>query len=121
MRAFKRSERLSDQIKRDVATIVLDIFRDRRGMIPTISGVELSHDLKYAKVFYTVLGNPEEQEAMQNALTRAAKRIQSELAHMLRVRRLPELSFHFDTSLENGLRITSIIDKLNAEQDERKD
>lgn len=115
MKNYKRSQRLADQIKRDVATIVLNLFQDKGSHIPTISAVEVTDDLRYAKVFYTVLGDDDTRAHTKESLTRLSGRIQGELAQVLRVRRMPEISFHFDTSLEQGMRILTILDQLKSE------
>ena len=120
MKDFKRSQRLGDQIKRDVATIVLNLFQDKGSHIPTITGVEVTDDLRYAKIFYTVMGDEERRAQAKESLARLSKRIQGELAHSLRVRRMPEISFHFDTSLEQGMRILTLLDELKSKDNDPK-
>lgn len=117
MRSFKRADRLADQISRDLSAIVQLMFQDSGGLMATISGVELSPDLRRARIFYTALGGEAQHEAVGKLLERSTGRIQSELAHRLQARRVPEISFHLDKSLEQGMRILSLMDKLKTEQD----
>jgi ribosome-binding factor A len=120
MKDFKRSQRLGDQIKRDVAILVLNLFQDKGANIPTVTAVEVTDDLRYAKVFYTVPGDDERRAQAKESLARLTGRIQSELAHSLRVRRMPEISFHFDTSLEQGMRILTLLDELKSKDNDPK-
>ena len=122
MKSFKRSKRVADQIQRDVSEVILDRLRDRSSVMITVSGVEVSDDLKHAKVFYTVLGDSVEKiNAAETFFEKSGKSIQSELAHRLRIRRMPELSFQFDKSLVEGLRITALIDQVMNREDEQED
>ena len=124
MKSYKRSTRVADQIRRDVAEIVSDLLRDETHLIVTISTVELTDDLRYAKIFYTVLGGEEEKKEAAEIFKDTLKQIQTELAHRLTIRRVPEISMHYDTSLLEGLRVTELIDKVMAEtpkNDEQND
>jgi ribosome-binding factor A len=121
MKAFKRSKRVADQIKRDASEIISDMNRDSAGLMITISGVEVSDDLKYARVFYTVMGDDAEKiKKAEKFFGRASNRIQNQLARKLHIRKMPELSFHFDKSLLEGLRITALIDKVMTKDNEQK-
>ncbi len=113
MRTFKRSQRIAEQIQHDAADVIAAMFRDRGDMLVTVSGAEVTGDLRYAKIFYTVMGKGAEDLArIQELLDQATGRIQAELARRLRIRRMPEISLHYDKSLAQGLRVASLIDEV---------
>jgi ribosome-binding factor A len=73
--------------------------------------VELSRDQSHAKVFFTVLGPPSAAGEAQEGLQRAAGFLRSQLAHRLTIRKVPELHFAFDESVERGVRLSRLIDE----------
>ncbi len=117
MRSFKRSQRVADQIKRDVSVVIADVLPDRPDLIVTISAVEVTDDLRYAKIFYTVLGNEEKINEVAKIFERATRHIQVELGHRIRLRRMPEISLVYDKSLIEGMRVVSLIDELTEKTD----
>jgi ribosome-binding factor A len=122
MRSYKRSQRVADQIRRDASEIIADMLRDRKDLMVTVSTVGVSDDLKYAQIYYTVLGDAAEKlKLAEKFFTRATPRIQSELARRLHIRKVPEISMHFDQSLVEGMRITALIDEVMSKDDERED
>lgn len=122
MRAFKRSERIADQIKRDIAGVVSDLVQDRIGAIVTVSRVEVSDDLKYAHIHYTVLNeNPELMKRVQELLTQRTKHVQMEIARHLRIRRVPEVAFHYDEALVESLRVARLIEEVTAKREHDDD
>ena len=106
-----RSARIADQIQRELAELVrLEVRDPRVGMI-TLTGVELSRDQSHAKVFFTVLGSPSDGEHALEGLQRAAGFLRSQLAHRLTTRKVPELHFAYDESVERGMRLSQLIDE----------
>jgi ribosome-binding factor A len=111
-----RSARIADQIQRELAEIVRVDLRDPRvGTLVTITGVELSRDQSHAKVFFTVLGGEPEVKHVLEGLQRAAGFVRSQLSHRLSTRSVPELHFHYDESVERGMRLSKLIDEAVAE------
>ena len=106
-----RSARIADQIQRSLAEVIRLELRDPRVGLVTLTGVELSRDQSHAKVFFTVLGAPSEAENALEGLTRAAGFLRSELARQLTTRKVPELHFAYDESVERGIRLTRMIDE----------
>ena len=121
MKSFKRSQRVSDQIKRDVSEVIEEMLQDRGGLMVTVSGVDVSNDLRHAKIYYTVLGDEEKREQAEKIFDRATGYIQSELARRLQLRRMPEISLHYDTSLVEGMRMVSLIDDVMSETEDEND
>ena len=110
-----RRARIADQIQRELAEIIRTELRDPRvGSMVTITGIELSRDQSHAKVFFTVLGAEAAARDAGEGLQRAAGFLRSELAHRLSTRSVPELHFHFDESVERGVRLSRLIDEAVA-------
>lgn len=112
-----RTHRIAEEIKRELALIIPGKIKDPRvnGII-SITGVEVTNDLSYAKVYITQLGSNNNQKDVLKGLEKAAGFIRSELGKAVRLRHVPELIFEFDSSLEYGAKIDSIIGKINESQ-----
>ncbi len=81
----------------------------------TITEVDTSPDLRHARVYFTVLGGPEEREGAQEALDRAHGTLQAAIASETRLKRTPTLRFEYDEAVETGLRIAHLLDEGNEE------
>lgn len=106
-----RSARIADQIQRSLAELLRTEVRDPRVGMITLTGVELSRDQSHAKVFFTVLGSPAQAGQAAEGLAHAAGFLRSELAHRLTTRKVPELHFEYDESVERGVRLSRLIDE----------
>jgi ribosome-binding factor A len=104
-----RSARIADQIQRELAEVIRLELRDPRVGLVTLTGVDLSRDQSHAKIFFTVLGS--QPEDAQSGLANAAGFLRSELARRLTTRKVPELHFAYDESVERGMRLTHLIDE----------
>lgn len=108
---YSRGRRIADQIQRELSDIIrLEIKDPRVGMV-TITDVEVSQDNAHAKVFFTALGEPVQQEAAERALNHAAGFLRSALAQRLKLRTVPQLRFDYDASVERGMRLSKLIDQ----------
>jgi len=109
-----RRARIADQIQRELAEAIRLELRDPRVGLITLTGVELSGDQSHAKVFFTVLGAESAARDAAEGLQRAAGFLRSQLAHRLTTRKVPELHFEFDESVERGVRLSRLIDEAVA-------
>jgi ribosome-binding factor A len=134
-----RGQRVADQIQRELATLIQLEVRDPRVGMVSITGIDLSRDLAHAKVFVTVLDTVTNNGAIANlataeeddldslqvrdnveALNKAAGFLRSQLSKRLALRAVPKLRFFYDASIENGQRLSGLIDDaLNADKDQR--
>lgn len=107
-KGFKREQRINDLIQTTLAEIIQRQAKDLRFGMITLTGVNVSHDLAYAKIFVSVL---EEDKATETliALNKAAKYLRYELANSVELRVTPELKFIYDDSSVRGSRITSLL------------
>ena len=106
-----RGARIADQIQRELAEIIRLEVRDPRVGMVTLTGVELSRDQSHAKVFFTTLAPGSGPDEAAEGLQRAAGFLRSELAHRLTTRKVPELHFEYDSSVERGMRLSKLIDE----------
>ncbi|MBM3788846.1 MAG: 30S ribosome-binding factor RbfA [Acidobacteria bacterium] len=112
MQPYRRSQRLALQIQHEVSLILSGRVRDRRIGFVTVTGVDLSPDLRQAKIFVSSLGTEKDREATVQNLNRAARWIRHELGQRIRVRFLPEIAFHHDTSQQYGEKIDRLLDEI---------
>ena len=109
-----RISRLAEEIKRELSHIINTELKDPRisGLI-SITNVEVTGDLRYAKVFISNYGSEEEQLQSLKALEKAAGFIRTELGQRIRARYIPELIFKSDASMEYGAKISKILAEIN--------
>ena len=106
---YSRSIRVADQIQREIALLVACEVADPRVGGVTVSGVDLSPDMRHARILVTP-GLDTDGDASVDALNRAAGFLRSRLGRRVRMRRLPRLVFEHDRTLELALRIDALID-----------
>lgn len=112
--AYHRSERVAEEIKREISMIIRDDVKDPRiSDMLSIVKVDASRDLSYAKVYVSVLGSDEEKEETIEGLKSASGFIRKELAAILQLRYVPELTFILDSSIEYSVHISKKIDELH--------
>ncbi|AIX50121.1 MULTISPECIES: 30S ribosome-binding factor RbfA [Pantoea] len=120
---FGRPQRVSQELQKEIAIILQREIKDPRlGMMVTVSGVEVSRDLAYAKVFVTFL-NDQDEEAVKNglkALKEASGYIRILLGKAMRLRIVPELTFFYDNSLIEGMRMSNLVSNVIRNDAERR-
>ncbi len=112
----KRVLRVAETIRRELSIILDRKMEDPRIVMATVTRVELSKDLKYAKVLVSLLGDEDEQTRSLTLIRKAVKFIRGELAYSLRLRAVPELTFELDDSAEKYIAITKVLDEINLEK-----
>ena len=109
--ATSRMRRINEVLREVVgATIATELSDPRIGFV-TVTSVETSPDLRTAKVYVSVLGSEEEREASLAALHSSHGVIQSKIAAETRMKRTPTLSFHYDETVEQGVRISRLLEE----------
>ncbi|MCS6786157.1 MAG: 30S ribosome-binding factor RbfA [Thiobacillaceae bacterium] len=108
-----RAQRIAEQIRQELALILMRGTKDPRIHDVTITAVEVSSDLEHAKVWYTLMQG--DAHEVGEALEHAAGYLRSELAQRLRLRIMPRLAFKYDQSIERGARLSRLIDQVVAE------
>lgn len=114
-REFARTDRVGQEIQKEIATILMREVKDPRLSMTTVSAVELTRDLAYAKIFVTFFTNEaSEIKSSVEVLNDAAGFIRSLLAKKLRARIMPHLRFVYDQSMAEGVRMSSLVDQAVA-------
>lgn len=108
-------ERLNHAFQEEISMILMTEIKDEDIKFVTITGVETTSDLSYAKVYFTVLDDTKRKSTLE-ALNGAASFIRGKLAERVEVRHTPELKFIYDNSIEYGNHIDEIIDNINKEE-----
>lgn len=114
---FQRSRRIGEQIHKEISSLLIKGVKDPRLEFVTITAVEVTPDLHLARIFYTVRGSQDEaRRAAAAGLKKAIPFFRRELARRIRTRYMPDLLFVYDSSLEYGNRIESLIEQTKTEQ-----
>lgn len=114
----KRINRISEEVKRTISDIVQNELKDPRiPSITSISHVEVTNDLSYAKVYVSVLGNDFDRDEAIEGLNSAKGFIKKELSKKIKLRAMPELIFIKDDSIEKSLELDKLIDEVNHGDD----
>ena len=114
---YNRAERVADQIRMEVADILMRKIRDPRVRSVTVTDVELTNDLRMARVFFTSLGTEAETRHVLAGLSKASGFIRSELGRRLTLRYLPEVVFVKDVSGPRADRVLRLLDELQEKTD----
>lgn len=110
-----RVGRVGEQIKKELSQIIQTDVKDPRIGFITVTAVDVTNDLSQAKVYLSVLGTEDEKDDSLKALAKATGFIRSELGKRIRLRKVPELLFKMDTSIDYSSRIESLIQQINKE------
>jgi ribosome-binding factor A len=115
-KSFKRSDRVAEQVRRDLADLIRTELKDPRVGMISLTDVVLTPDYAHAKVFFTTLQS-EHLEEIQIGLKRASGFLRRELGRRIHIHTLPELHFVYDNSIEHGASMSQLIDQANALSD----
>lgn len=113
---YKRADRVADLILQELAEVLLRKVKDPRLANITLTAVKVSPDLRQAKVFYSLLGEEEKKAEAAVGLERATGFVKRELSKRLQLRRIPDLEFCFDSSLEYGSHIDRLLTDLKESE-----
>lgn len=105
-----RTARVARQVQQELSQIIEEQLKDPRVGMVTLTAVQMTPDLRLARVYFSRLGEPEERQEAKEALEHAAGFLRRELGQRLRLRYLPELRFHIDDSLDRYDRISELLD-----------
>lgn len=117
MHPYKRSQRLSILLREEVADIVINKLKDPRLGFVTVTDVELSDDLRIAKVFVSVLKEQERELTLQ-ILNDARGFVRSEIAKRLRIKIIPTFEFIYDESIDRGFKIDKLLKEIKGSSEE---
>lgn len=113
---FRRAERVGDLIRREISQMLIRGIKDPRVREVTITRVNLSDDLRLAKVFFSVMGSEDERDRTMEGLNSAKGFIKREMGKRIHLRYMPEIVFKFDSSVEYADHIDRLLRKLHGEE-----
>lgn len=112
--------RINSEVQREMSSIIREDLKDPRiHPMTSVMAVEVTPDLKFAKIFVSVLGNDEEKEKTMEGLKKSASFARHQLAKRMNLRNTPELTFVLDTSIEYGLTMSKKIDELKEKEESK--
>ncbi len=114
--ASRRQRQVAELLHEEISQLIQHHTRDPRLGFVTVTGVDVSADLRIAQVYITALGDETDIQSTLEGLTSAAGYFRHQMRQTLSLRYMPELRFKLDTSLEHGLRIDDLLNTINREQ-----
>lgn len=108
-------DRLNNMFVEEISKIIHQEIKDRDVHLVTVTDVKITNDLSFAKIYITTLDN--DRDKVLNALNKASGFIRSLLCDRVKIRKMPELHFVYDKSIEYGKKIEDIIERINSEKE----
>jgi ribosome-binding factor A len=116
MLGSKRSLRVGDMILKEISEMLIKgNVRDPRIEPVVLTGIKLTDDLGFARIYFTVIGDQIDKRDIIEGLQSASSYIKRELSRRLRIRRIPDLKFEFDEALQEGYRVDELLRKTKDE------
>ena len=115
--AVKRSDKVGEEIHKIISELLIKGLKDPRIGFVTITGVKLTTDMRQATVYFTVIGSDEEKQHTETGLNSARGFIRKEIGQALKMRFTPDIHFKYDTSVEYGYHIESILKEIGSKDD----
>jgi len=113
---MERTNRIAEEMKKEISRIIQNELKDPRlSGLTSILAVDVTRDLRYAKVYVSILGSEEDKKNTFIALKAAAGYIRREVGHRIQIRYTPEIIFELDSSIEHGAYISKLIDETLKE------
>ena len=113
---MSRQEKLAEELRKEISSIIQKEVKDPRLGFVTITKVEITHDLRYAKIFFSVLGEDKEYKKTRQALDSALGFIRSLIAQRVKLRFAPEIVFKEDRSSEYSIKIQKLLDEIKRKK-----
>ena len=112
--------RINSEVQREMSSIIREDLKDPRiHPMTSVMAVEVTPDLKFAKIFVSVLGNDQEKEKTMEGLKKSASFARHQLAKRMNLRNTPELNFVLDSSIEYGVTMSKKIDELKEKEESK--
>ena len=111
-----RLEKINEELKREISEIVQYKLKDPRLGLVTITGVEITPDLRCAKVYFSVLGSVQEEAKAEQGLKSSAGYVRRLIGEAIKIRYTPQLDFRYDDAAEYSQHISDVLEKLKKEE-----
>ncbi len=109
-----KTEKIGSNFVKEISYIIMEEIKDPKIQFVTLTDCDVTNDLSYAKVYFTTLKDEEKEEVLE-ALNKAANFIEIELSKRIEIRKMPQISFYLDESIDYGNHIEKLIDEVNKE------
>lgn len=117
---FKRSDRVRELIREEISGMFIREIKDPRIGFVTITRIELTDDLRNAKIFVSIMGGEKEKENTIQGLKSALGFIRWELRKRLRLKFVPDIIFRLDTSMEHAEKVSRLLEEIKSEEGEKE-
>lgn len=117
---MSRQEKIAEAIRQEASVIIHDKLKDPRIGFVTITNVEITHDLRFAKIFFSVLGNDAAYKKTKEALNSSLGYVRKLIAQRLSLRFAPEIAFYEDRSTEYSVRIEEVLNEVKEKDEQAK-
>ncbi|NLC77922.1 MAG: 30S ribosome-binding factor RbfA [Clostridia bacterium] len=111
-----RTQRVAEEMKREIAAILKEEIKDPRVGFVTVTGVEVTPDYRYAKVYVSIFGDETEVKNALEGLEKASGYIRKEIGRRIKLRYTPELSFRHDESIRHGAKIAELLANVQEKE-----
>lgn len=119
---MERTDRIAGEIQKEISDIIRNSIKDPRiPQMVSVTGVKVTKDLRYAKVYISIYGSDEEKKNAITALKGAAGFVRREIGQRIQLRYTPEIIFEADDSIERGMHISKLIEETLHSDKERRD
>jgi ribosome-binding factor A len=112
---FKRSHRVGEQIHKEISALLIKGLKDPRIGFVTITAVEVTPDMHLARIYFTVIGDEKVRRETEKGLQSSVPFLRRELGRRLAMRYVPDILFNYDSSLEYGNRIETLLKEIHSE------
>lgn len=104
-----RPERVAEQLHKEISQMLMQGIKDPRVALVTVTGVDVTRDLRLARVFYTVTGDEADCKGAEEGLRSSAAFVRRQLGQIMRLRYIPEIRFEYDRAVQTGRRIDELL------------
>jgi len=115
--SFKRADRVSEAIKREMSLMVQQDVKDPRVHFVTVTDVQTTDDLRYAKIYVSILGDKEDRKESLKGLAHAKGFLRSKLGRRLGLRYTPDIQFFLDESLDHSIQIRTLLNSIKKDDE----
>lgn len=113
--ASQRAQRVGETIHKEISNLLIRGLKDPRIGFVTITSVDVTPDLRQARVYYTLMGSQEDRDRTQAGLASSASYIRQQLGKVLRLRYIPEINFVYDASVDYGQHIEKLLSDVKTD------
>ena len=114
--SIQRAQRVAETIRKEISGLLIKGLKDPRIGFVTITSVDVTSDLRQARVYYTLMGSQEDRSQTQAGLNSCSSFIRQHLGRQLRLRIVPEIHFEYDASFDYGQNIERLLSEVKAEE-----